>query len=169
MTLERARVFLENSLPELENYILSDTLYWQVGADSVPLTIGNILFEIRVVSAYDRTASRSYEDRISSARFRWAVNWVKKAEREYANRLKLWTDFLNESVKDGQIPAAYLKTNARHRAILTILDEQVDLSEAKQTLALSDAILRSKMKNRGFIWDPTLQAAFPRDEFWYLY
>lgn len=169
MTLESARELLENALPELEKYILSETLYWQVRANNVPLTIGNLYFEALALSAYDRTASRVFEDRIKNVRNKWHVNWRKKSEREYINRLKLWEQFLNDASSEGEIPLAYYRTSARHRTILSLLSDEVDLAEEKNRLAMLDGKLRASRKSAGFIWARELSYVFPREEFWYLY
>lgn len=169
MTLERASVFIENCLPELENYILSETLYWQVSANMVPLTIGNLLFENRVVYAYDRTASRVFKDRFAVMQAKWSVHWQMKAEREFENRLRLWTDFLEQSRNDGDMPITYYRTNARHRAILAMLATEISKDEFTHQLSVADSLLRGMRRKKEFIWAPELQHAFPQNEFWFLY
>lgn len=161
--------FLADSIPELTEYILSETLYWQINSGYVPLTIGNLLLENLMLSAWDRHASERFETSIDVSRKKWAVNWQMKTEKEIQNRLRLWTDFLTHSRADGKMPRTYYKTNVRHRAILTVLQAELDHNKFEKEIAVADSLLRSIDRDRGFIWEERYQGVFPEATYWFLY
>lgn len=169
MDAKHIQNFLEDSIPELTEYILSDTLYWQINSGYVPLTIGNLLIENKILSAIDSAASEKFGARIDVTRQKWTVNWQMKAEKEIRNRLRLWTDFLTHSHADGKMPLAYYKTNVRHRAILTLLEDELSSGIFKNEIMAADSLLRSIEREKGFIWEAGLKSAFPEQTYWFLY
>ncbi len=78
-TLEKDQKYLETALPELKNYLLSDTLYYPMGQPP-RLTIGGLLL------AQKRLRAGNYGThlfpKLDSVKTKWYAAWTKKAVRE---------------------------------------------------------------------------------------
>jgi hypothetical protein len=54
--------------------------------------------------------------------------------------------------------------------ILMVLDEEdIASAELDNKVAKTDRRLRSYLVESDFVWDSTLQPAYPRDDFWWMY
>jgi len=169
MNYEHSKDFLLTSIPDLERYLLSESLYWQERADLVPLTIGNLLFENKIVSAYQQSEAREFARQIELIRDEWRVHWDQKVLREIRNRLKLWAEFLDQSRKDDPVSIAYFRSSVRHRVIISLLLQEKNDPEVMTNLRGLDLLVRGIKPKEGFIWDRGLCVVFPENEFWYLY
>jgi len=169
MNYERSKDFLLTSIPDLERYLLSESLYWQERVDLVPLTIGNLLFENKIVYAYQISEAREFSRQIELIRDKWRVHWDQKAIREIQNRLKLWADFLDQSRKDDPVSIAYFRSSVRHRVIISLLMREKEDPDSGTKLSGLDLLVRGIKPKQGFIWDRELRVVFPENEFWYLY
>ena len=170
------RAYLRYAFDLLERYLLSDDLYWQVslkapkGAPPYPsLTPGNILLSLRRLKA--RGAADDFQAELEAAKAKWGAHWRQKEEREANARFRQWRDFLTQYGQEADEPAPYYHYEVRERVILRLLEE--DLGDLPPEVAVGlrklDEILRASFAPGEFIWEPDLQPAFPRDEFWFLY
>lgn len=169
MDHEQAREFLRYAIPDLENYLLSDKLYWQVRSDFVSLTIGNLLFENKIIYAYDRSESRKFSEQINVIQGKWQVHWKNKVLREIKNRIKLWAEFLEQTRNEGSVSEAYYRTSVRQRVIITLLNHQNGSSDIFAELHGLDQIVLGLKPKSGFVWQQELRIVFPEDEYWFLY
>lgn len=182
--LENDLAFVEASVPELEKYLLSDTLYYpvtgahgrQLAGDTTQLTLGNILLS----SARLRAAQLPPEEvsqvgvllrEVDAIRNRWRTNWQKKVEQEIPSRLRLWKNYLSDWSEASPGRTGDYHYNVRLRVMLELLfDETSDLFvQEKSLLRTLDLRLKGKGMPGDFIWDPQLSSAFPPDRFWFLY
>lgn len=172
------RVFLETILPELPDFLLSKEIYWPVRvrpgvsqANLPQLSLGNVrLAEARLKAAGLGQADAGLITGIDQLFARWRSNWSKKAGVEYSNRLKLWKDRLEELLGDSS--AAIYRYDIRLRVILALLEEDMLSGPAipeQQFLSALDARLRAASIEADFVWDPSIQAGFPMEPYWYLY
>ncbi|HWQ04965.1 MAG TPA: hypothetical protein VN452_06385 [Longilinea sp.] len=173
------RAFLESSLTELPEFVLSKEIYWPIGiqpnrifASNLPqLSIGNIrLASARLVAGKDSGKDAQLISAIDQVFTQWRSNWAKKAALEYSSRLNLWKDRLAELISDPS--QAIYRYEIRLRVILDLLQDDL-LLEPSQTqvdlLAGLDARLQASTILSEFIWDPDIQDGFPKERFWYLY
>ncbi len=177
--------FLRAAAPDLESYLLSNDLYWNLkltaptpGARQTPqLSIGNLALSQRrltetMVVGQEQAAMTELAGQIAKVKDEWRANWAKKAAREYSSRLNLWQQYLRELRAEPRQQQAYYANEVRNRAILTLLEQElldgVPENEPEQ-IQMLDNILRGLTEPAAFVWDSQAADAFPQDEFWYLY
>jgi len=178
-SVEVDRFFLESSLSELPDFILSKEIYWPIGiqgggkfASQLPqLSIGNIrLASARLIAGHNAGEDAQLVSAIDQIITKWRSNWAKKAALEYANRLNLWEDRLAELIGDPS--QAIYRYEIRLRVILDLLKEDLLLEPPQpqgELLAGLDARLQAATIASDFIWDSEIQNGFPGERFWYLY
>lgn len=167
----------------LESYLLSNELYWTVGArppgggPAYPqLTLGGIYLSIarlrsKPLSYQNEAIFKSLEAEIDSIRLDWQVAWEDKASREFHARLLLWRDFLEEYKAHPFNNADRYAFEVSRRVMLQLLNPdavkvpQVD----NQLLNGLDELLKSIFIPGQFIWEKVLTNAFPQPTYWYLY
>jgi hypothetical protein len=174
--------YLSAGLEELEPYLLSKELFWNVTTPphlhAFPkLTIGNLLIALANLNGLSRSGQLSPQEKtefaqldrkIEALRKKWAVAWGAKAAHEYESRLRQWLHYLNELNDDPENNAPYYATEVRNRALLELLKESSPES-AEPDLADLDAVIRAKLTPGEFVWDRELQPGYPEETFWFLY
>jgi uncharacterized protein YukE len=169
---EKDRAYLEAGIPQLEDYLLSDELFWPItarGYNLPRLTIGGLLIaKVRLQARGERI--QDLTARLDAVRSKWRVAWEIKAGREFQSRFGLWGNYLTDYRQNPEGHADSYPHEVRNRAMLQLLMTELP-SELPQREALSslDGALRSSMVPGDFVWDPDLQSGFPREEYWFLY
>lgn len=181
--------YLRAGVEALEDYLLSNELYWPIGVSAPSgarpyprLTLGGLLLSQKRAHALSltpeqRTELARLDERIDTARARWRVAWGNKSARGYSARLKLWRDFLEEyraHPGDNYDRYAY---EVRLRVMLHLLEPEArDAEEGKmidraefELLDGLDQLLRAVFVPGEFIWDPKLASTFLPQPYWYLY
>ncbi|HEY3312667.1 MAG TPA: hypothetical protein VGK00_13585 [Anaerolineales bacterium] len=161
--------FVTEAVPQLQDYLLSNELYWPLSGSLPRLTPGSLLLALARLQVSAPLEARRWGEQIESIRNKWRSAWEKKAAREAANRLRLWSQYLSDTIAAPDQNMDSYRTEVRGRAILQIL--LANLPDAPETAALAelDAHLKKHLVPGEFIWETDLQAAFPRKEFWFLY
>ena len=169
---EKDKAYLQAAVPELENYLLSDELYWPVtarGYDLPRLTLGGVLLsQARLEARNERIELLMVK--LNAVRSKWRVAWEAKAGREVQARMRLWGNYLSDYRQNPESQADAYRHEVEYRAMLQLLsaDLPAPLPEQKE-LSQLDSLLRSNLIPVDFIWDSDLQAGFPREVYWYLY
>lgn len=177
--------FLREAVPDLRRYVISTDLYWPLrltaatpGSIQTPqLTIGSLSLSLTRLSALALPSERAIElaqlkTQVAQVRDEWRANWAKKAARETGSRLNLWIQYLRELRDDPRQQSSYYVNEVRQRVILRLLQpellEALPAHEGEQ-LSMLDAILHGLTYTADFIWEPEIQSAFPREDFWFLW
>ena len=63
-------------------------------------------------------------ERIDQIRNKWRVNWGKKAEQEFSERLRLWKAYIVEELEEEHVKADYV-VQVRTRTILELLRDEI--------------------------------------------
>lgn len=173
MSIEIDRIYFQAALDELETYLLSNELYWQLSVPGVSLsrlTLGHLLLT-RL-----RLQARGYllpeqENRLEQIRRRWQAAWEKKARHEFNSRLNLWKNYLEDYFESPSNYAADYPQEVRLRVILALLRQEISspLPEEEEALAALDARLRTAFIPGPFVWEADLSTVFPQQTWWYLY
>jgi len=175
--------FLEAGLEQLENYLLSDEIYWRLnivppsGQPPYPeFTLGWMLLSLKrakllTTTVEEETQMKALENQIDDILTEWKAAWENKAKREFKARLFLWRDFLEDyrgAPSENYDRADY---EVNRRVLIELLrDEFSDFSKAENELLNDlDRILRNTLVPGKFIWDYILEKGFPKEKFWYLY
>jgi hypothetical protein len=175
--------FLKAGADSLQEYLLSDEVYWPIGIRpptgqlAYPqLTLSAVLLAQAGAHARDLTPVQQSElanldEQLDLLRNRWRVKWEKKATREFHARLILWRDFLEEYRENPESQAGRYAYEVRRRVMLHYLRE--DAAEAPpaelELLNALDKLLRAVFVSGPFVWEPELQTSFPQTPYWYLY
>ena len=175
--------YMQAGLDILEDYLLSEDVFWPLGANPPAgepeypqLTLDWMLLRRkRLVDRQVNDEQKDQVDRVVSEldlqRSKWRVAWEKKARQCYQVRLRMWGDFLNKYQENPPDNADRYAYEVRMRVMLELLSPEINhVNKAEaELLAGLDVYLKSVLLVTGFIWEPEIQEAFPREVFWYLY
>ncbi len=163
MTSEKDKAYFTAGVEELERYLLSNELYWPIGAqttDLTQLTLGGLLLVRARLRGRMVIGLQSLDARLDAIRSKWRSAWDGKVRREVRARSELWKQFLVEARADPKSATRLYSQNVRQRAIIALLGEHSD--------AL-DGYLRKALQPGAFVWEAALQPGFPPNDFWFLY
>jgi hypothetical protein len=182
-SFEYDRRYLQASLDVIEDYLLSDEVFWPISAnppegslDYPRLTLGGLLLAKERLSAYPTTHPQEVERQqvisdLDQIRSKWRVAWENKAGRSFSVRLRMWGDFIEEYKNSPQDNADRYPYEVRLRVMLKLLiaegggQHQVEIN----LLSGFDSYLKSVLEMDGFIWEPELKKGFPENSYWYLH
>ena len=171
-TPDKDRAYLEAGIPELEDYLLSDELYWPItarGYDLPRLTVGGILLTQSQLKARNERIE-SLETQLDAVRSKWRVAWETKAGREVQARMRLWGNYLADYRHNPEGHADAFPHEVRYRVMLQLLlSELPTQTSIQKELSQLDSLIRGYLISGDFIWETDLQAGFPREVYWYLY
>jgi hypothetical protein len=166
---DRDYAFLSEALPQLQEYLLSNELFWPLNATMPRLTPGSMLLALTRLQVGQPAQAQKLRQQFEETRGKWRVAWDKKAAREISNRLRLWSNFIADYEKAPAHAAGDYPAQVRGRVILQLLTlETPDFSE-KSALAYLDARFKARTSLADFLWDANLQAIFPKADYWFLY
>ncbi len=181
-TLNDDLTYLQSVAESLEQFLLSDEIYWPLGgrrtAHLPRLSLGGVLLASLRAGTYPKTEAqrRRWENLtrdVDAVRTRWRVAWERKAQREFEARLRQWKAYLNEYRENPGAQAGYYPYEVRLRVMLDLLAEEIDLGSLPEHISSMytglDALLRAVFVPGDFVWDETLQEGMPKERFWYLY
>jgi hypothetical protein len=175
--------YLKAGADELENYLLSDDIFWPVdirppaGQPGYPqLTLGGLLLARKRLIAYDKSPKEAEDvekliTNMDAVRSNWRVAWERKAGRSFGVRLKMWRDFIEEYRQGPLDNADRYPYEVRLRTMLALLKTEGggQASAEADLLAILDKFLDTVLITDGFVWEPELQMGFPENIYWYLY
>ena len=182
-TFERELVYLNNVVEELEDYILSKTLYWPISIpgkslflSNATLTIGNVYFSLQVLEndliTPDQIASRqNIIQNIEKVSTHWRINWAEKAKAEFTSRLLLWENFLQDLLEEKRGTVQEYKSQVRNRVLLRLLEIKASVNIPQQFNKLNkiDDAYNKITQETDFIWDRMLITSFPKRVYHFLY
>ena len=150
--------YLDASLRELQDYLLSNVLYWTLSASYSlpPLTLGGLLL------ARQRLGSRadSQAVQIEALHSKWRAAWDAKASYEVRARGDMWKNYLQDYRETPESYVSEYAQQVRNRAMLTLLGEDSNPF---------DESVKSMFVTGDFIWESECAGNFPRDTFWFLF
>ena len=175
--------YVQAGLEILDSYLLSDDIFWPLGIvppegepDYPRFTLDGILLAKTRLAAHPMESDQARQAaEINSAtdlqRAKHRVAWEKKAWQCYRVRLRMWGDFIQEYQKNPGDNADRYGYEVRLRAMLTLLEPEIDTHDSAEVKLLDslDRYVKSVMVPGGFIWDADIQAGFPREKYWFLY
>ena len=175
--------YLKAAALQLEDYLLSDVLYWPLGVQSPPgtpsyprLTLGGMLLVCKRLSVIADNDPLENETRrlvadIDQVHIKWSFNWSEKAAREYQARLTLWRNFIDDYRMDPESQYDRYAFEVGRRVQLELLQGESETipTSSFELLESMDLILKTLLIPGQFIWDTVFQEGFPMDSYWYLY
>lgn len=184
-TPEAALALATAMADELEDYLLSDELFWTLsrrpalGPAPPRLTLGGLQLALDVLEAHDevlpparRTAAARLRRRVEALAARRAAAWARKAVRELAARARMWEAYILEIREQPDRIAEYAQ-QARPRAmaerLAPVAAPGVERERALERLRQADDRLRAGFEPGPFVWEPALARQYPAGPFWFLY
>ena len=172
------RAYIIAAADELEDYLLSGAANWRLtGSESFPpLSPGYVLFfiqHLKGISAVDREYEQIQKalDKIDTVRQQWKMAWKNRVDQEIPQRMRLWSNYLNELDQTRNLAHPEYRWSVRWRVILALLIKEIDHpdQEISQRMYALDEQLRALSEPGAFIWDKRLEGNFSRTDFWFLY
>ncbi len=179
--LDRDLRALATMASNLTPYLYEDEMYGFLSGDLPNLTLGGLLLRLYRLGQLENSLDADQQTMLQDARInfeaecaKWAVHYESKLQHELHARLDAFDQFLNECGDDLQSCAANYPVQAEKRTIIEHLTD-----ELKELEALPDEIegrirhidqrLRRLLHEGDFITDERLEAAYPKDRFWWMY
>jgi hypothetical protein len=176
-------IYLQAGLLDLEGYLLSNELYWPVGAQPPAgqppyprVTLGNLLLSHKRLESQDLDSNQQAEfrrlsERLENSRSQWRVAWGTKARREFSSRLSLWRDFLEDYRRKPQANIDRYDYEVSRRVLLELLLKDAEGIPPQEIELLSslDGMLKAVFLPGKFIWEEEQAGGFPKEPYWYLY
>jgi hypothetical protein len=175
--------YLDSGIEILEQYLLSDEVFWPVnvsppeGEPAYPLlTLDGLLLARARLTSRRITPDQLYKvERVYSKleldRLKWKVAWEEKASKCYQVRARMWRTFIQEYQDNPQENADRYNYEVRLRVMLELLKTEILQPPTVDTGLLKslDGYLKSILVYTEFIWDEDIQAGFPETDYWFLY
>ncbi len=161
--------FIEEALLQLQDYLLSEELFWPMGLNQPRLTPGALLLALTRLQASQPVQTEYWQSAFQTVRAQRPSAWKQKALKELRNRLRLWSASIGEWRSATAAQRADYAGAIRSRVILQLLLAEVDAPEEKAQLTGLDLFLQTILKKGEFLWEKEVQAAFDERLFWFLY
>lgn len=166
---------------EMDDYIMSDVLFWKMGSQPM-LTLGGYLMRqhriLALADALDPAQLQLLNTAVSqftNALHERIVRFETKAHREIEARMRQWNEFLIELEKEPKVDIGVYRNAVEARMMLAVLIDKLQSppykleSRVLTQLDLLDRQLRRLWQPGEFIFDKTWQKAYPEEAYWYLY
>ena len=177
---------LEAMAAEMEPYLKSTILYWQLSPEqriSPPpplLTIGGTLLRARRLEALRDTMEPEEAARLGDARAQfdqaigeWPAHAARKIVHELDARLNSWRRYVADcQMRDRSCLNSFPSEAEKRTIVELLLDEGKDLIEVGPFRAQARALdgqFRAYFSRDDFVWDERLRTGFPKERFWWLY
>ena len=182
--LKQDLAILEAMASEMEAYLMSDVLFWQMMKGGMPkLTLGGYLMrQRRLLALRDELLDTAEQARLDAAvaQFNQAlvekiVRFEQKANEELGVRLRQWSEYLKDLNWESKASAATYGSAVETRAMIAALIDKLQTAPYRlephyaQQLNVLDMNLRNHWKWGEFVWPDEWQPAYPRDRYWWLY
>lgn len=170
---------------ELENYIVNEDLYRTIsvrlptGDVRLQMTGGDLLTRLHRLdkersrlSAQERAEMDALQQEAERIIYSLRTRFNQRLGRELKARtdaLKWYLDEVAQNPAEGRANYPYeIRNRQRIEEIVKRLGAELP-AETSATISALDRRLRGLSQGDRFVWDPSLEAVFPRQPYWYLY
>ena len=171
---------------DFNDFVHSDTVFWQL-SDAGPfqkrfpkLTIAGLLFCQHKLAVFGKTLTaekeaelRQVQTQVGHSLSKWRANVERKALREIRGRLHSWRWYLSDCREHADDCTAHYVTEVFGRVYIHFLLQPLrkipEAHSARVQVGAADAELRAVFRPGVFVWEAKLGAAFPSEEYWYMY
>jgi hypothetical protein len=174
---------LEAMTSEMDEYLMSDVLFWPMAKGSMPrLTLGGYLMREHRLQELNDQLSPQEKERLAEVRDRFdqtlqekVVRFEQRAHQELHARLRQWGEYLRDLKGDAAANAGYYPSAVETRAMLAALVERLQTppyrleERAQEHLSTLDQNLRRRWRPGDFVWPTSWQSAYPQARYWWLY
>jgi hypothetical protein len=181
--LSRDLAVLEAMAGEMEEYLNSEVLFWQIMKGGVPkLTLGGYLMrEHRLLALFDlldepeQARLNQAVNRFNQALVEKIVRLEEKIHRELEARIRQWSEYLKDLEWERTAAVASYRSAVEIRAMIAALVDKLQIApyhidpRFPRQIKLLDSNLRRKWRSGGFLWHHSWQPAYPPADYWWLY
>ena len=185
-SLNHDLIVIETMVAELEAYLKSAILFWQM-TPAIPtspaapmLTIGGYLLRAYRLVGRKKELDQDQGDRLAKIRIHfeaitkeWSVHTEQRIGRELKARLNSWQWFVDDCQANKKSCITYYATEAELRTliehIIEISPRFGDLDGLLRRLRNLDAQFMHWFRPGNFVWRSELESVYPRERFWWLY
>ncbi|MFO7664207.1 MAG: hypothetical protein R6X18_16655 [Chloroflexota bacterium] len=174
---------LETMAYQMAEYLDSEVLFWPMSHGGMPmLTLGGYLMREQRLLALANSLSEELQTQTDMAitRFNQAlaeriVRFENKAHNELQARLRQWEEYLKEVERGTAGQSSNFATAVETRAMIAALLDRLSMppyqtdGRAEKHLKLLDTRLRNNWQPGEFVWPLEWMAAYPENEYWWLY
>ncbi|GAB4545347.1 MAG: hypothetical protein OHK0023_03480 [Anaerolineae bacterium] len=166
----------------LTPYIYDSEIFGTLNDNSLPrLTIGGILMRLHrlkhlsgTLTAAQKSALESAASKFAEVRQQWIVHYERKISREILSRIGSLDQFANECAQNLAVCADNYPAAMEKRVMIEHLRDELEAlnllsTEITGRLAALDNALNRCLEAGEFCWSPHVQAAYPKEKFWFLY
>ena len=171
---------------DLKDFFQSDIVFWQL-SDAGPfrkrfpkLTVAGLLFCQHKLSLLQdkippekQTELDQVQTQVKGLLSIWHSNMERKAELEIDGRLHSWEWYLSDCNEDPQDCSEHYTTEVYARVYIHLLlrrfGNQTIAKRVRARVNAADTKLRTVFLAGKFVWEYDLKAAFPSQEYWFLY
>lgn len=173
----------------LERYLEGSELYGRVGSGGIfgggrmpSLTVGALVMRLRRLHVlYDQLKPDQQQqldaliEKHAAIRKEWRQHYERKMLREANSRLDAMRTFFQEAAESPQTAFSIYRPELLRRTIvqelLIAMDEMgIESEDISSKARQTDARLNTTAPERtDFLWSHTLEPAYPRTTFWWLY
>jgi hypothetical protein len=158
----------------LEEYLLSDELFWNLPGLSM-LTLGGLFLakarlESATLSSGDLVKFSEALKQIELISLKWRVALENKVQREITSRLNLWQNYLADYWNSPDEFGESYGREVRWRVMLQLLMDAVSGNfKEKNILKALDDRVKFSFQPGEFIWPEELSDKFNKQSYWFLY
>jgi len=177
-------IIIEDIAAEMPEYLRSSLLFWpRVSNKLVQPSIGGFwVRQHRLQRLKEKLLTASEQQRLARAiqsfdntcmDQRWSFH--QKARQEFEARIRQWAEILTELLEDEPPSMNYYRSDVEVRAIVEAIKSHQDIvpiEAEKSTLERIrelDHHLQENWVIGPFIWPAGWEAAYPRQQYWWLY
>ena len=174
---------LEAMADEMEDYLISDVLFWPLMKGNLPrLTLGAYLLRQHRLTGLRHLLDDREQMRLDAAVSQFNRSLVEKvvrfeehAHQELRARLRQWGEFLKDLGGESEMSAAYYAATVETRAMIAALIARMKMppyeldDNIDQQVLVYDSALRRHWMHGEFVWPAEWRGAYPTTEYWWLY
>ena len=168
-------------IEEITDYLSVTKLFYNLGPTMPKLTIGGLLMRqarlLQCRDLLDQPAKNELDKAVADLQAGLSgrvVAFEKKAHEELEARLRQWKAYLGD-IKQDDSAADFHANSVECRVMIQAIIDQLSLppyqlnSPVPSRVVALDDIFRSRWIDGDFVWPDGLEAAYPKDVYWYLY
>ena len=177
---------LRSILNDFVPFIQSDVVFWQL-SDSGPflnrypkLTVAGTLFCKHKLETVDGQLDHKIQKEkrklilcLNEHLSKWHANVKRKTYVEILGRLRSWEMYIVECLEDANDCSQHYLEEVYGRVYIQLLLDVLDKTKETHTILARinkcDTNLYRVFRKGSFLWDSSLQVAFPVTNQWYLY
>lgn len=181
--LKQDIIILEAMVVEIEEYLMSDVLFWPLMKSSLPrLTLGGYLMRQHRLAALGELLDEDEEQRLQEAMDQFnealverVVRFEEKAHVELRARLRQWSEYLKDLKRESSGYRQNYATAVEIRAMIEALLDKLKMPPYRlqekilEQLIVYDRVLSSAWRSGDFVWPEEWKPAYPKETYWWLY